>query len=563
MDRVSLDLEREYPDDNKDTAVTLVPLRDDLVGDARTTVLLLFAAVGVLLLIATVNVAGLLIARATARHQEIAVRMALGATPGRVARQLLTESVLLGLAGGGCGVLLSMWMISPFVAISPRELGVTGDVRLDPRVMVFALGISLVAGLLFGMLPARQLVDRRLHNDLKQAGRGTSPQQRRIRGGLVAAQIALSLMLLVGAGLTIKSFTQLQRVPTGFDADGVLTAHVSLPEKRYPTAAQKAEFWDRAIDTLRAVPGVDVVAAGSRMPLAGGNSSRGLLIDGRAVTPAAGADYRSITPDYFKALRIPVVRGRALQPDDSESRPLVAVVSASMAAKFWPGLDPIGHHIAIDKDKPITIVGVVGDVHHVSLDTAPNPTFYMPYHQDPWATMIFALRTAAPPDAMRRSVQAAIARVDKDQPVGATLTLDEFLSRSLARRRFGVTLLTAFGAIAAILAAVGLYGVLAFIVGERRREIGVRMALGAQPRDIAAELLGEGLKLTAFGVVAGIALALAATRLMNALLFGTSPTDAVTFAAAAALIVTVAAGASLVPALRASRVDPLVALRDE
>jgi putative ABC transport system permease protein len=563
MEQVTLALEREYPDANKNTAAALVPLREDLVGDTRPTVLLLFAAVGVLLLIATVNVAGLLVARATARHQEIAVRMALGATPGRVAAQLLTESVLLGIVGGGCGVLLSMWMLVPFVAISPRALGMTGDVHLDTTVMLFALAVSIFAGLLFGMLPARQLLRRKLHDDLKQGGRASTGRQRRLRAGLVAAQVALSLMLLVGAGLTIKSFARLQRVPSGFDADGVLTAHISLPTVRYATSGQKSAFWERALEALRAVPGVDAVAIGSRLPLTGGNSSRGLMIDGRDLTPPAGADYRAVSADYFRALRIPLLRGRPIHDDDRESRPLVAVVSASMAAKYWPGVDPVGHSISMKDNQTITVVGVVGDVHHLALDATPNPTFYVPYHQDPWATMMFALRTSAQPDAMRRAVQTAVAQVDKDQPVGATLTMDEFLARSLARRRFGVTLLTAFGAIAAVLAAVGLYGVLAFIVGERRREIGVRMALGALPRDIAASMLGEGLRLTAIGVVVGVGLALAATRLLNALLFGTSPTDALTFVSAAVLIVTIAAAASLVPALRASRVDPLIALRDE
>ena len=305
------------------------------------------------------------------------------------------------------------------------------------------------------------------------------------------------------------------------------------------------------------------MAAGSRLPLSGGNSGRGLMIDGRDLTPAAGADYRAITPDYFRALGIPLLRGRPIQDEDRETRPRVAVVSASMAARYWPGLDPIGHQISIEDDKPMTVVGVVGDVHHEALDVTPNPTFYVPYHHDPWATMSFALRTSASPEALTRAIESAMNQVDKEQPVGAIRTLDDFLSRSLARRRFGVAVLTAFGAIAVALAAVGLYGVLAFIVGERRREIGVRLALGAQPRDIVVDLLGEGLRLAAVGVAVGIGLALAATRLLNALLFGTSPTDAVTFGSAGALIVTIAAAASLVPALRASRVDPLVALRDE
>ena len=563
MDRVSRDLERDYPDSNQDAVVAIVAMRDALVGDARSTVLLLFAAVGVLLLIATVNVAGLLVARATTRHQEIAVRMAMGATPGRIGAQLLTESVLLGLAGGASGVLLSMWMIAPFVALSPRALGIAGEVHLDTSVMLFALAASLASGLSFGLLPARQLLDRRLNDDLKQAGRGTSGRQRRMRAGLVAAQVALSLVLVIGAGLTLKSFVRLQAVPSGFDADRTLTAYVSLPPTRYSTPTKRAAFWAQALDALRGVPGVDVVGVVNRPPFSGGNSTRGLKIDGRDLTPPASADYRTASPEYFRALGIPLLRGRPIQESDTEGGALVAIVSASMASQFWPSVDPIGHKISIADDKPMTVVGVVGDVRHQSLDAPPNPTFYVPYRQDPWGTMMFALQTSMPADAMRRAIENAMARVDKDQPVGATLTMDELLSRTLARRRFGVTLLTAFGAIAVTLAAVGLYGVLAFIVGERRREIGVRMALGAQPRDIIAELLGEGLRLTGFGVVAGMALALAAGRLLNALLFGTSPTDAVTFLSASALIVTIAACASLVPAIRASRVDPLVALRDE
>jgi predicted permease len=351
-------------------------------------------------------------------------------------------------------------------------------------------------------------------------------------------------------------------VPAGFEPGRVLTAYVSLPQARYPTSESKAVFWDRALEALRAIPGVEVAAAGTRLPFSGGNSSRGLTIDGREPTPPASPDYRAVTPDYFRALGIPLLRGRALQEGDGATRPRVAVISATMADRYWPGVDPIGHQIAIG-DATITIVGIVGDVHHESLDAAPHPTFYMSHHQDPWAAMLFALRLSVPADSVRRAIQTAIAQVDPDQPVGAMLTMEEFLGRTLAPRRFGVTMLTAFGTVAVALAAVGLYGVLAFIVGERRREIGVRMALGALPRDIVTSLLGEGLRLAAAGVVVGVGLALAATRVLASLLFGTSPTDAATFIGAAGLMVAIAAAASLVPALRASRVDPLIALRDE
>jgi predicted permease len=563
MDTVAAGLERDYPDANQNTGVAIRSLHDELVGDVRPTLIMLFTAVGVLLLIATTNVSGLLIARATARHQEMALRVAIGATRKRILGQLLTESVLLAVIGGACGVLLAMWMVTPLAALSPADLGISGEVRIDAMVLLFALGVSTLAGLGFGLAPARQLMDVSIHDDLKQGARGgSSPRQRRTRATLVAAEIALSLVLLVSAGLTIKSFILLQRVPTGFDTDHVLTLNVSLPQTRYPASAQKADFWQRAVESLRTVPGVDAVGATSRLPLSGGNSTRGLTIDGKELTPAAEADYRTASPDYFLALGIPILRGRGFREDDREHRPLVGVISASMAKRYWPNVDPIGHQLAID-DPLITIVGVVGDVHHASLEATPRPTLYVPYRQDAWPSMTFALRTTAAPATLAASVRQAIWQVDKDQPVGTVRTMDEQLSRSLSRRRFGVTLLTAFGVIAVALAAIGLYGVLAFIVAQRRREIGVRMALGAQPRDVVADVLGQGLRLALLGVGIGIALALAATRLINSLLFGTSPTDVATFAAVATLLIVVAIAASLVPALRASRVDPLVALRDE
>jgi putative ABC transport system permease protein len=563
MDTVAAGLERDYPDANLNTGVALTSLRNELVGDVRPTLIMLLAAVGVLLLIATANVSGLLIARATARHQEMALRVAIGATRRRILAQLLTESVLLAVLGGACGVLLAMWMVTPLSAMSPADLGVTGEVRIDVQVLLFALGVSTLAGLVFGLAPARQLMDVSIHDDLKQGARGgSSPRQRRIRAALVAAEIALSLVLLVAAGLTIKSFILLQRVPAGFDTDHVLTLSVGLPTAHYATSTQKADFWQHAVESLRAVPGVTLVGATSRLPLSGGNSTRGLTIDDKVLTPGAEADYRTASPDYFPAIGIPVLRGRGFREDDRENRPLVAVISASMAKRYWPDVDPIGHHFVIDT-APITVVGVVGDVHHASLEATPRPTIYVPYRQDAWPSMTFALRTTAAPATLAASVRQAIWQVDKDQPVGAVRTMDEQLSRSLSRRRFSVTLLTAFGAIAVLLAAIGLYGVLAFIVAQRRREIGVRMALGAQPRDVVADVLGQGLRLALLGVGVGIGLALAATRLINSLLFGTSPTDVATFAGVATLLIVVAIAASLVPALRASRVDPLAALRDE
>ena len=314
---------------------------------------------------------------------------------------------------------------------------------------------------------------------------------------------------------------------------------------------------------MKKTPGAETVGGTSRLPLVPGNSTRGLEIDGQSPMTPPVADYRTASPDYFRALGIPLLSGRVFTEADREGRPLVTIVSASLARRHWPGTDPVGHRLAINSDHPMTIVGVVGDVHHASLEAAPQPTFYVPYRQDPWPSMTFAVRTAMPPATLAPAVREAIWQIDKDQPVAGVLTMDQRLSNSLSRRRFSVTLLTAFGGVAVVLAAIGLYGVLAFIIAQRRREIGVRMALGATPRDVVGQVMREGLRLAGVGVAVGVALALALTQLIATLLYGTSARDATTFIAVTTLLVVVAAGASAIPALRASRVDPLTALRDE
>ncbi|PYQ90042.1 MAG: permease [Acidobacteria bacterium] len=575
MDAVALGLERDFPNDNQNAGVNLVSLRSDLVADVRPMVMLLFAAVGLVLMIATANVSGLLVARASARHQEIALRMALGATRGRILVQLLTESVLLASLGGAFGVLLAMWLVGLLVALSPSSLTIAGDIRIDVPVLLFALVVSMAAGVLFGLAPARQLSRVDVHDDLKQSARGGSASgQRRLRAGLVASEIAISLVLLIAAGLTIRSFIRLQDVPVGFDPDHVVTVTLNPPAARYPTPRNRADFYERTLDALGMLPGVEIAGATSRLPLLPGNSRRGLNIPGVPSNEPTDANYRTATPSYFRAMDIPLIRGRVFTDADREDRPLVAVISASLAQRFWANQDPIGKQFSIDQP-PITIVGIVGDVHAASLEAPVEPTVYVPYRQDAFPFMTFVVRTRSA-DASRsidsststdRSVQAsvrlAIWRVDKELPIGAVRTMDDELSSSVSRRRFGVTLLTAFGAIAVTLSAIGLYGVLAFIVAQRRREIGVRIALGARPGDLVADVLGQGLRLTAIGVVVGLVLAIATTRLINSLLFATSPTDMLTFAAVSSLLVVVAAAASLLPALRASRVDALIALRDE
>jgi putative ABC transport system permease protein len=559
MDAVALTLEHDFPNDNQNAGVRLMAVHDDLVAEVRPTIVLLFAAVGLVLLIATANVSGLLIAKATARHQEIAVRVALGATRGRILAQLLTESVLLAFAGGAAGVLLAMWLIGPLIALSPSDLG---DVKIDATVLLFGVAVSTMAGVLFGLAPARQLSVLNVNDDLKQSARGAiSARQRRVRSTLVAAEIALSLVLLVGAGLTIKSFVTLQQVSLGFDPDSILAITVPAPA-RYATPRERAGFYDHTLEALRLIPGVQAAGGTSRLPLVPGNSTRGLMVPGIPANTPTGADYRTASPDYFKTLRIPLLNGRWFDDGDRDGRPLVAIVSASLAQRFWPGRSAIGQRFSIDTPE-ITVVGVVADVHSASLEAPPQPTVYVPYRQGPTPSMTFTLRTSAARHTLSAAIREAIWSVDKDQAIGALRTMDETLWSSLSRRRFSVTLLTLFGVTAVLLAAIGLYGVLAFIVAQRRREIGVRMALGASPRDVIADVLGHGLKLAVVGVGAGIVLALGATRLLSSLLYSTSRTDVATFVSVALLLIVVATGASLVPALRASRVDPLIALRDD
>jgi putative ABC transport system permease protein len=458
-----------------------------------------------------------------------------------------------------------MWLVPGLVALSPSDLTVVGDVAIDRQVLLFGLGLSMLSGLLFGLAPARQLSSLSVNEDLKQSSRGSvGLRQRRMRAALVASEIALSMVLLVAAGLTVRSFVHLQRVPGGFNPDGILTVGLAPASNRYPTPARRAELWERTVQELRQIPGVQLAGAVSRLPLLPGNSTRSVTIKEWPANAQPSADYRTASPDYFAVMNIPILKGRGFSDADREDRPAVAILSQSAARAWWPGRDPIGRHFQIAVPGPdYTVVGVVGDVHSASLESAVQPTVYVPFRQDAFPSMVFVMKTAGTAASLTNAVQSAVWRIDKDQPVGALLTMDDQFSRSLQRRRFSVTLFSAFGVVAVLLAAVGLYGVLAFIVSQRRREIGVRIALGATGRDVISDVLGHGLRLAGLGVAVGLALALATTRLMSTLLFGTSPTDVATFAGAATLLSTVAIAASLVPALRASRVDPLVALRDE
>jgi putative ABC transport system permease protein len=567
LDRVAATLEADYTDDNANIGVGLTSVRDYLAGDLRPTLWLLLAAVGALLLIAAANVAGLLVARAASRQHEVALRVALGATPLRLVAQFLTESTLLAIVGGTVGVLLASALTDSLAALSPADLRPGGAVHVNGQVLLFSLAISLATGLAFGLAPSRQLLRLSLHDDLKQSGRvGGNGAPRRLRTILVATEIALSLVLLVTAGLTITSLIKLQRESPGFDPNGVLTVEVALANAKYPTPETKRAFWNQTVSALQRIPGLRAVAASNRLPMVHGNSRRGLTIPGLApdLIADAGANYRVVTPEYFRTMGIPLVGGRSFTEADRDGGAPVAIVSASMAARYWPNGDALGRSFAISATNvQMTIVGIVGDVHHSSLEDQLWPSFYVPLQQNPWAAMTLAIRTDTPPTAIAGVVRDAIWSVDKDQAIGPMLTMDERLSGTMARRRFSVTLFTCFGVAAAALAAVGLYGVLAFIVAQRGREIGVRLALGATRWSVLSEVIGQGVRLAAIGIAAGLALALGATRLLRALLYGTTPSDAPTLVIVSVLLVGLAALASVVPAVRASRVDPLIALRED
>jgi putative ABC transport system permease protein len=540
-------------------------------------------AVAFVLLIACANVAHLLLARTAARHREVAIRAAMGAGRGRLVRQFLTESALLALTGGAVGLLLAWWGVDLLTGLFPTGIANVAipprmdQIRLDGTVLAFTLGVSLVAGLVAGVVPAREASRRDVGETLKEAGRAGSgaPRSRRFQSLLVITELACALVLVAGASLMARSFLRLQAGELGFDPEGVLTLRMSLPEYRYPTPAKRAAFVERVLAEVGAVPGVQAVGETTFLPLSGWNSSRAFAVEGQPA-PTRGqepeAEFRCVSEDYFRAMRIALRRGRGFTPADREDAPLVAVVNETMARRFFPGEDPIGRRVDF-RLRPVgaaeagpswrEIVGVVGDVRHQGLAQPARPEIYLPYRQEPVSLVALAVRTGSAPEAMATAVKSAVWAVDAEQPVIAVMGLDRLASESLALRRVSMLVLAAFAAVALALAALGLYGVMSFSVAGRTREIGVRMALGARPRQILAMVLGQGLAVTGLGVAVGLAAALALTRVLASLLYGVSATDAASLAAVAALLVSVALAASYVPARRATRVDPMTALRSD
>ncbi len=562
-------LEAQYPDANTGWRARLVPLQEDIVGGVRPALLILLGAVALVLLIACANVANLLLARAGARAKEVAIRTALGASRARIMRQLLTESLLLSLAGGGLGLLLAEWLVDVIVAAGPASLPRLADVNLDASVLGFTLLVSILTGLVFGLAPALRASKTDLSEPLKEGGRSSTEGARRnpLRGLLVVSEVALSLMLLIGAGLLIKSFVRLLQTDPGYQTERVLTASLSLSKTKYPEPEQQAAVYQQVLGRVAALPGVEAAGAASLLPLGGRDSYNVFQVEGR--TPfAAGQEptvrYQVVSPDYFRAMGIQLRRGRFFTEGDTKGAPQVLIVNEAFARRHFSGEDPVAQRLVIGDDPPREIVGVVGSVRHRGLDEEPQPEFYVSYLQAPRSRLSLVVRAAAnDPAELAASVRGAIREVEKDQLVGEVRTMDTLVSHSVAPRRFQMLLLGSFALVALLLAGVGIYGVMAYAVAQRRHEIGVRLALGAQRGDVIRLVVRQGMTPALVGAGVGLIGAFAGTRVIESLLYGVSAGDPIVFVGVSALLLLTALLACYLPARRATGIDPAIALRHE
>jgi predicted permease len=579
MDALTARLRREHPEvypPNGGLTFSIVPLKEQVVGDVRRSLVILIGAVGLVLLIACANVANLLLSRALGRHREIAVRAALGAERMRIVRQLLTESVMLALAGGALGVLFAFASLLGIQALGTRSVPRLHEIAIDGQVLFFTFAISIVSGILFGLAPALRLSRLDLNENLKDASRGSSGASalwgrgQNLRRLLVIAELALSVVLLIGAGLLIRSFARLQDVPPGFNPQNVLTLELTMTGRKYNDAAFALETYRLLWARLARLPGVTAVGGVTSLPLSQMMAWGPITIDGRV--PAAGekfinVDMRMVGGEYFRAMEIPLLRGRLFTEQDTREAQRVALIDAHMAAQYWPQESPLGKRLRIglaDSTGPwITIVGVVGRIKQDALDSESRIAMYLPQTQFPARGMNVVVRSAADPAGLTAAVRKEIRELDADLPVYGVRTMSHRVEDSLARRRFSMLLLTLFASLALGLAAIGVYGVMAYLVSQGARELGIRMALGATPRRILIMVVRQGLAVAAIGVGIGLISAFGLTRLMRRLLFGTEATDPLTFAAIALLLAAIALVASFVPALRAARIDPMVSLRSE
>ncbi len=566
---VAKSLARAYPKENEGWGVRLVPLAESLVGGVRTALGVLFGAVAFVFLIACANVANLLLARASGRSREVAIRSALGASRGDLVRQFLVESLLLALLGGGLGLALAASSVRALRAWLPQNLPRVSEVGVDAHVLLFGLGASAAAALIFGLAPAIAAADRRLWGALREgaAGTGESRGRRRLRGGLVVLETALSFVLLVGAGLLARSLMRIEEVPLGFNPERVLTAGMSLPRSQYSTPEQWRAFYNSLVGRLEGAPGVQTVAASLPLPLYGGGLNFGFGVEGRVEPPGAdlSANYTALTPGYFRALQIPLVRGRPITERDTADAPKVCVVSQTLARQVFPGEDPIGRRLVFGfkESVPREIVGIVADVQRDGRGEPSRPEMYVPFAQEPWWAAYLVVRTAGDPSHVSGIVREAVHALDPGLPIESVQPMVEIVQESVAPPRFRATLLSLFGAAALVLAIVGIYGVLSYSVGRRTRELGIRVALGAERGDVLRLVIGEGLWLTGAGLAAGAVGAAILSRFLATLLFGVGRFDLATWAGVASALLAAGLLACWVPARRATRVDPVTALRAE
>jgi putative ABC transport system permease protein len=574
MSALAARLAEQYPEKIAGHGVKLELLRDVVVGDIGPALFVLLGAVGFVLLIACANVANLLLARVGVRQKEIAVRTALGASRLRIVRQLFTESLMLSVGGGAAGLLIAAWGVKWLVSMSPGTIPRVQEIAVDPRVVGYTLLISVATSLLFGLAPALQASRPDLTGALKEGGRGSAGLLRnRLRSVLVVSEVALSLVLLIGAGLMIRSFAKLNQVDPGFNPDQVLTMGVALLPSKYPDDERVASFYSQLLERAAATPGVASAGAISDLPFSGADTSDSFTIEGRppvAKQDEPSTEYRVVTPRYFESMGIPLLAGRDFALSDTKQSPNVVVINQAFARRHFAGESPLGHRLRLQGQErdPLLIVGVVGDVRHIGLDEQPIPEAYVPFLQDPLGetyqrSMTIVARTQSDPGAVAGSLRAALTSLDKSLPVFAFKPMTEYLRDSLARRRFNLILLTAFGGVALALAAVGIYGVISYGVTQRTHEIGIRMALGAEKGNVLWLVVRQGMILALGGVALGLLASLALMRLMETLLYGVSVTDPLTFTVIALLLTSVALLACFVPARRAAKVDPLVALRYE
>ncbi len=569
MTTIERRLEQQYPDGNTGIGISLVPTQEQTVKEIRPALLVLLGAVVFLLLIACANIANLLLARAASRHKEIAIRAALGASRLRVLRLLLAESLMLSLAGGGLGLLLAVWGTEALMALAPDNIPRLNEVGVDTRVLIFTLVVSLLTGIVFGLIPGLHAAKPDLNEGLKEGSRGSmgSVAGKRTRGVLVAVEVALSLMLLIGAGLMIRSFLRLQQMNLGFNPDNVLSVNLTLSSSRYPEDRQQAAFFQEALSRLQSLTGVQSAAATTALPLTLSVSGSDFRIEGRP-EPEAGKEMIvstiRVSPGYFRTLGIPLTKGRDFTDRDKSGAPSTAIINDDLARIYFPNEDPVGKRITFtDGESWISIVGVTGDVKQLGLDSSAKPEVYFPYLQVAAPSMSLVVRSASNPSSLTAAVKSQIQMIDKDLPVDEAKTMQRLLSDSSSGRRFNMLLLTAFAVISLILAMVGIYGVMSYTVTQRTHEIGIRVAIGAQSRDVFRMVIRQGMLLAMIGVAFGLAGAFALTRLMTTMLFGVAPNDPATFVGIALLLIGVALVACYIPGRRATKVNPLEALHYE